>query len=266
MKSSDITARKRRWQIDVSNARSIARQWVLPFLDPRRLGSLRRLPGFLAEWRHFRRLSGPGTAKFADTWPCLEDRVHATPFDPHYFHQAAWLARELAKARPAVHVDVGSSVMAMSVLSAHVPLVFVDYRPLQVQLAGLNSVAGDITHLPFAGKSVKSLSSLHVVEHIGLGRYGDPIDPGGCFAALAELERILADGGRLYLSTPVGRERVCFNAHRVFAPVSIPAALPQLSLKRFCYIGDDRRLHIDASLGDAGDLDYGCGLFEFERS
>jgi len=245
--------------------RSIARQWILPFIDPRRLALVSRLPGFLAEWRQFRRLTGPGRAKLADVWPCLEDRVRATPFDPHYFHQAAWLARELAKSRPAIHVDVGSSVMAMSVLSAHVPLVFVDYRPLQVRLAGLWSVAGDITRLPFADKSVASLSSLHVVEHIGLGRYGDPINPAGCFAALGELERILANGGRLYLSTPVGRERVCFNAHRVFAPATIQAALARLNLRRFSYVGDDRRLHHDAPLGDAGNLDYGCGLFEFER-
>ena len=246
--------------------RSIARQWVLPFVDPRRLALLGQLPGFLVEWQRFRRLSGPNAAKFADVWPCLEDRVRATPFDPHYFHQAAWLARALAKAQPSFHVDIGSSVMAMSVLSAHVPLVFVDYRPLQVRLAGLSSVAGDITRLPFADKSVTSLSSLHVVEHIGLGRYGDPIDPGGCLAALAELERVLAEGGLLYLSTPVGRERVCFNAHRVFAPATILVALPGLRLKRFCYVGDDRRIHVNVSPADAGSLDYGCGLFEFERS
>jgi SAM-dependent methyltransferase len=244
---------------------SIARQWVLPFVDPRRAALVARLPAFLREWREFRRQAGPAAARAEDLWPCLDDRVGYTPFDPHYFYQAAWLARAVAQARPRLHVDVGSSVTAMAVLSAQVDLVFADYRPLRARLAGLSCVAGDITRLPFPSKSVRSLSSLHVIEHIGLGRYGDPIDPTGSSKALRELQRIVADGGRLYLSTPVGRERVCFNAHRVFAPRTIVAALAGLTLVRFSYVGDDRELHADSPTEEAAALDYGCGLFEFVR-
>ena len=101
-------------------------------------------------------------------------------------------------------------------------------------MAGLFTIAGDITRLPFADASIRSLSSLHVIEHIGLGRYGDPIDPSGCFAAMRELSRVLASGGHLYLSTPVGRERVCFNAHRVFAARTILNAVPDLRLDELC--------------------------------
>jgi SAM-dependent methyltransferase len=244
--------------------RSLARQWVLPFIDPRQLASIRRLPRFFSEWRRFCRLSS-APARFADLWPCLDDRGRHTPFDPHYFHQAAWLARELAKSRPATHVDIGSSVAAMAVLSAHVPLIFIDYRPLRVTLPGLASIAGDITRLPFADKSLASISSLHVIEHVGLGRYGDPINPAGAMMAFGELERVLADGGRLFVSTPIGRERVCFNAHRVFAPETILKALRGLKLRRFCYVGDDRNFHADALPAAAARLDYGCGLFEFVR-
>ncbi|MBI3704986.1 MAG: DUF268 domain-containing protein, partial [Rhizobiales bacterium] len=139
-------------------------------------------------------------------WPCLMDRVSHTPFDPHYYYQAAWLAHNLANAKPPRHVDVGSDNRMLGILSAYVPLVFVDYRPLRVRHAGIAPVAGDIKRLPFADGSIASLSCLHVIEHIGLGRYGDPIDPSGSIAGLHELERVLAPGGRLYLSTPVGRE------------------------------------------------------------
>jgi hypothetical protein len=82
---------------------------------------------------------------------------------------------------------------------------------------------------------------------------------------LPELQRVLDDRGNLYLSTPVGRERICFNAQRIFAPETIVAALPLLRLRRFSYVGDDRELHADASLDEAAQQDYGCGLFEFER-
>ena len=57
-----------------------------------------------------------------------------------------------------------------------------------------------------------------MAEHIGLGRYGDPLDPLGTRKAAAELQRVLAPGGQLLFSLPVGRPRVEFNAHRVHDP------------------------------------------------
>lgn len=245
--------------------KDIARSWVLPFIDPRQLASIVRLPRFFAEWTRFRGMAGKTTARFADLRPCLTDRASHTPFDPHYFYQAAWLAREINSFKPPFHVDVGSSVVATGVLSAFVSLLFVDFRPLQARLPNLDSIAADITRLPFADASVQSLSSLHVVEHIGLGRYGDRLDPDGWRNALGELARVLAPGGRLYLSTPVGRERVCFNAHRVFSPMSIAGALPGLKVERFATVDDDGNYMDNAELTGTGNMNYGCGMFCFTK-
>jgi SAM-dependent methyltransferase len=241
--------------------RKLAQNWVLPFVDPRRIASVIRLPGFFIAWMRYRRMAGGGNARLADLWPSLMDRVSHTPFDPHYFYQAAWLARHLAKEHPPLHVDVASQIGMVAVLAAYAPVVFVDYRPLQVHQSGLLPIAGDITRLPFADGSVASLSCLHVIEHIGLGRYGDPIDPSGHRAGLRELERVLAPGGRLYLSTPVGRERVCFNAHRVFATRTILDALPGLQVVRFGLVDDQGRYADECTFSRADDLSYGCGLF-----
>ena len=241
--------------------RKLAQNWVLPFVDPRRIVSVIRLPSFFAAWIRYRRIVGGGDARFADLWPCLMDRVSHTPFDPHYFYQAAWLARNLAKANPPLHVDVGSDIGMLGVFSAYVPLLFVDYRPLRVHQEGLTPIAGDITRLPFADDSVSSLSCLHVIEHIGLGRYGDPIDPSGHRAGLRELERVLAPGGRLYLTTPVGRERVYFNAHRIFATRTIVDALSNLKVVRFGLVDDQGHYADECEFSHADDLSYGCGLF-----
>jgi SAM-dependent methyltransferase len=241
--------------------KDLARSWVLPFIDPRQLASIIRLPQFFAEWMRFRGLAGKSTARFSDLRPCLTDRASHTPFDPHYFYQAAWLGREINNAKPSFHVDVGSSVVATGVLSAFVPTLFIDFRPLQVRLPNLESIAADITRLPCADGSVRSLSSLHVIEHIGLGRYGDRLDPEGWRSALAELARVLAPGGRLYLSTPVGRERVCFNAHRVFSPMTIVAALPGLKVEHFAMVDDDGNYLGNAELAGAAKMNYGCGMF-----
>lgn len=243
----------------------ILNRWLLPFFDPRGPLRLAALPGFVHEMAQFNRLAGKTVARLADTHPCLADRVAKTPFDPHYFYQGAWLARRIAAVRPAAHVDVGSHVLMISVLSAQVPVTFVDIRPLQTDLPDLNSIAGTILSLPFADRSQHSLSCLHVIEHVGLGRYGDPLDPEGAAKGLKELQRIVAPGGRLYLSTPVGRPRVCFNAHRVFAPNEIIAGLPELTLQQFSLVDDQGRLHLACTPDSAMSQDYACGFFEFER-
>lgn len=241
------------------------RRWVSVFVDPRLILALPGLPRFVLNWLSFRRQDGEMSADWSDTFPRLDDGVRATPFDPHYFYQGNWLARCLARSAPAQHVDIGSSILTVGVVSAHVPTIFVDYRPLKARQSGLISVAGDVTRLPFASKSLASLSCLHVIEHIGLGRYGDPLDALGARRAAMELQRVVADGGKLYLSTPIGRERVCFNAHRVFSVATILAMFPELRLIGFSYVDDEGALHQDALPGDVPSLDYGCGFFEFVR-
>src|SRR5712691_8903819 len=201
----------------------------LPTILTRGVGLVLNLPGilyayrlvpFVFQWRRFAARSGiPAPA--LDLYPCLADATLKTGFDPHYFFQAAWLARKLAATRPPVHTDIGSDVGMVGVISAFVPVEVLDIRPLDVALEGLVSKKDNLSGFMLVSDSVSSLSCLHVLEHIGLGRYGDPLDPDGSRKAAAELARVLAPCGRLYLSVPVGRPRVCFNAHRVFSPGAI---------------------------------------------
>ena len=246
--------------------RAILRNWLLAFLIPRPLIGIFFLPRYFRHWREYSKLSKGSPPAWRDAYPCLGDWVTATPFDPHYFHQGAWLARQLNHKKPTLHVDIGSSVLTMSVISAVTETVFLDYRPLQVHTPNLHSVSGSITGLPFADGGISSLSCLHVIEHIGLGRYGDPIDPQGSAKAAAELARVLAPGGRLHVSTPVGRERVCFNGHRVFHPDTVADLFRPLSLESFSVVDDAGVLNTDIPTARAADLEYGCGLFVFVRN
>lgn len=242
----------------------LLRHWAGIAFNLRGLVSLVRLPGYLVQWIRFARRSSQRVA-IVDSWPCLADATRQTPFEPHYFYQAAWCARKLAEARPARHMDIGSDVQFIGALSAFVPTTFLDYRPLQVALRGLEPGRDDLLALAIASNTILSLSSLHVIEHIGLGRYGDPIDPDGSRKAGNELARVLAPGGFLYLSVPVGRERVCFNAHRVFAPGTVLAMLPGLVLCDFAFVDDAGALHENAALSDAEDSVLGCGLFHLMK-
>ena len=241
-----------------------ARRWLLAFVDVRRALGLIYLPHYLIQWWRFQKMSG-GKLDISDSFPCLTDRIPSTPFDPHYLYQAAWLARQL-KSRPAAkHVDIASDARMIAVLSAFQIVEFADIRPLKVSLSGLYCVAENITTLSYEDDSIDSLSSLHVVEHIGLGRYGDCLDPDGSRMALLELQRVLSFDGRLFLSVPVGRERICFNAHRVFDPKSIIGILNRLRLVEFSMVDDVGTFHALASIEAAAALEYGCGLFVFEK-
>lgn len=239
--------------------------WLRLLVEPHRVLAVRGLFRYFSDWRKYQDLAGGAAFRWRDSFPQLADWSAHTPFDAHYFFQAGWAARRLSASPPSRHVDVGSSVAMVSVLSGFIPTVFVDVRPLQGRLVALVSVAGDIRSLPFADGCVQSLSSLHVLEHVGLGRYGDRLDPNGSRRAAAELTRVLAPNGRLLLSTPVGRERVEFNAHRVFAPETVIEMFGGLDLVAFSMVDDGGAYHLNVSPAAARQAEYACGMFEFSK-
>ena len=177
----------------------------------------------MQEWRRFwdsyRRYSElPGSAASPEfLFPCLGEDIGETPVEPTYFFQDAWAFERIVAARPTGHVDVGSHHRFVSFLSKVVPTAMVDLRPLRAHMDSIGFVKGSILDLPFPDASLRSVSSICVVEHIGLGRYGDPLDPRGTEKAVEELKRVVAPGGDLYISLPLDEvDREYFNAHRVF--------------------------------------------------
>ncbi len=239
--------------------------WLKAFLYPRPMIGLFYLPRFFLHWIRYTGASKLQEVSLMDSQPCLGDWTMHTPFDAHYFYQGAWLARCLEQIKPQQHIDVGSSVLTVGVLSGWVKTVFLDYRPLKTCSTGLYSIAGNLLVLPFRDGSLKSLSCLHVIEHIGLGRYGDPLDPQGSVKAAKELQRVLAPGGRLYISLPIGRERTCFNAHRVHHPKNVLRMFSELSLIDFSYIDDNGVFKQHINVPPSCHMEYGCGMFIFEK-
>lgn len=155
--------------------------------------------------------------KYSDFYPCIKDKTIKTSFDTHYVYHTAWAARKLKEIQPEKHTDISSSLYFSGIVSAFVPVDFYDYRPAELKLSNLTSKHADLTKLQFTTNSINSLSCMHTIEHIGLGRYGDPIDPQADITAIKELVRVLKPGGSLLFVTPVGKPKIEFNAHRIYA-------------------------------------------------
>ncbi len=64
--------------------------------------------------------------------------------------------------------------------------------------------------------------SISSVEHSGLGRYGDPLDPDGDLKAMKALAGRLRKDGLCYLAVPIGIDQILWNAHRVYGRARLP--------------------------------------------
>jgi SAM-dependent methyltransferase len=146
----------------------------------------------------------------------VDERTPTTTVDPWYFHQDIWAARKVLQRNPAWLLDVGGTASYIGFMSLFRPVTSVELRPMPVETPGLTQYVGSVTDLPFDTGTVPMASCLSVIEHVGLGRYGDNINPYGSVQAIVELERVLQPGGRLLLSVPVGPEAATlFNEHRL---------------------------------------------------
>lgn len=240
-------------------------------IDIRRLAhSFRGIPRYVVDWFRFSR----GYKGQLDFFPCLYDWYEeggATKNE--YFWQDLHVARKIHIANPEKHVDIGSRVdgFVAHVASFREIEVF-DIRPITSLIPGVLFRQADLMN-PSESLAAycDSLSCLHALEHFGLGRYGDPIDQCGYAAGLSNMAGILRQGGLFYLSVPIGKERVEFNAHRVFDPRLLVrlAAINGLMFREFAYIGASHMLVQSISpeqdMEELANLRYALGIFTFVK-
>jgi SAM-dependent methyltransferase len=205
--------------------------------------------------------------KWKDRKLMLKDKYSITGFDRHYIYHLAWATRILKKIMPDLHYDFSSSLYFSSQISAFIPVKFFDFHAVSLNLNNLTVGTANLTDLAFKDNSVLSLSCMHVIEHIGLGRYGDTIDYDGDLKAINELKRVLAANGNLLFVVPVGASRIIFNAHRIYSYNQIIELFSDLLLVEASLITDDPEQGIieNATAEIFNQQKYGCGCFWFKR-
>ena len=197
---------------------------------------------------------------------CLDDNTEFTGFDAHYIYHPAWAARVVKKINPKYHIDISSTLHFCSILSAFIDVKFYDYRPAKLNLNNLTSEKIDLTDIFFDDNSVECISCMHTIEHIGLGRYGDPINPQGDIKAIDELKRITKSGGNLLLVFPVGKPKIMFNAHRIYSFEMIIELMEGFTLKEFSMVYDNQEFIENANPEDVKNQKYACGCFWFIKN
>jgi hypothetical protein len=238
---------------------------VAPVIDPIRVvKGFYGYFGYVSDLVKFQKLNRK-RLRFIDLYPIMNERTNYTSFDAHYFYQQLWLFEKVMQNKPNEHIDVGSTYQMSGYLSKITNTTFVDIRPIDVRLPNLKVIDADIANLPFSDGSIKSLSCLHVLEHVGLGRYGGKIDPEGTRNACKELSRVLSINGLLYISLPIGKDRVCFNAHKVTDPESVMDLFNDLKLISFSVVDDTGTMKENVKCRPFKDLSYGLGMYIFTK-
>lgn len=204
-------------------------------------------------------------------WPILYDKYAYAGTIGQYFLQDLWAAKWIVRDGVRNHFDIGSRLdgFIAHLLAAGIYVTMIDVREFPGAVDGLYTIVDDATSLrQVPDDSIESLSALCSIEHFGLGRYGDAINPEACFECFANIQRKLKTGGKLYLSVPVGRERVEFNAHRVFYAATVVDCLPLLKLEEYSCIAEGT-IEYDVGIHkydmDNHDGNYRYGLFRFVK-
>lgn len=225
---------------------------------------IKRLFEFIFELHEFKANSDDRFPMLArDTYPCLTDKIKTTPFDQHYIYHTAWAARILAKTKPELHIDFSSILYFGTILSAFISVKFYDYRPANISLSGWEGHFADLGKLNFEDELFSSISCMHTIEHIGLGRYGDQLDPKGDIKAVNELIRVTKKGGNILFVTPVGKKKIEFNAHRIYSYELVMQLFKGCVLKEFSLVPDAGGLIENADPKLVIEQQYGCGCFWF---
>lgn len=190
----------------------------------------------------------------------------------HYFIQDLCVAQKIYENKPESHYDIGSRIDGfVAHVASFMPITLLDIRPMGNIAKNINFIQADLMAADFSlNEKISSISCLHVIEHFGLGRYGDKVDINGHIKGFENIIKLVEKKGIIYISFPIAEiDRVEFNAHRVFNQKSIfdwSNLVKELLLLQFDYIDDKGSLYVNHDIDEMiKDIKYGVGIYTFQK-
>ena len=230
---------------------------------------------YVRDFNTFKRLSGVQSEfPIADNYPCLNDKFDDSGVaNGAYFHQDLFVAKQIYTHKPTKHVDIGSRIDGFI---AHVavfrPIEIFDIRKLDSKVENISFIRADLMSDNFNYIDYcDSISCLHALEHFGLGRYGDDIDPNGHLKGFQKITQMLKKAGMFYFSVPMGIQRIEFNAHRIFSLSYLYKWVTKdFNIISFSFVDDNGDLNENIQLSDevidsSCGCNHGCGIFVLQK-
>jgi hypothetical protein len=237
--------------------------------------SIRGLQFYFRDYYEIKKQKGTDSKfYFGRVYPILGERFcESGTMAGHYFHQDLFVASKIFMNKPKRHLDIGSRTDGFV---AHVAVFReIEIIDIREQTSKVNNIVfrkANLIQLPQDMiNACDSISSLHAIEHFGLGRYGDPVDYNGYLKAIDNVSKILQTDGKFYFSVPIGNQRIEFNAHRVFSVgYLLELFQDKFILNSFSFVDDKgdffenvelTQIEIDKNYG----CYYGCGILELTK-
>ncbi len=174
----------------------------------------------------------------------FEKNQNASAWDSFYYWTEEWIAKKILKNNPQKHYDIGGRIDGLinRLLTFDKEIVMIDIRPSTFVHPRVKTIQADATNLEeIEDNSIESISCIGLVGNIGLGRYGDPVDPDAWKRIMHTIERILKKGGKAYITITVGKERLHFNGGRTMSPCTIVDSVPNLRVSDYCFMDAMKR-------------------------
>lgn len=252
------------------------KKWLSVMRAVMRLSVMRGVGWYFRDFLKIRKqLKQQSDFQISSLYPILSDKFdQAGVMKGHYFHQDLLIAKKIYQNAPKKHVDIGSRIdgfVAHVVIFREIEIF--DIRNMESNVENIVFKKADLSARDFGLENyTDSISSLHAIEHFGLGRYGDSIDVNGHIKAIENIYKCLKPGGIFHFSVPIGPQRIEFNAHRIFS-VSYLLNLfrEKYDLVSFSFVNDagnlilnqptDKPEEVTANFGCV----HGCGIFELRK-
>ena len=239
------------------------------------LKAIKNFPRLIKDYYDFKRQSlNKDLFDFSFSFPILSDFYdNAGSSGGHYFYQDLYVAQRIFVRKPENHIDIGSRIDGfVTKVASYRKIKVYDIRHLELKIENIDFVQKDITVDDDELNGIcDSISCLHALEHFGLGRYGDKIDYFGYLKGFKSISKMLKKNGIMYLSLPIGKQRIEFNAQRVFSISYVLKLIDEeFKLMNFSYVDDFGDFYKSVEINKHNiennfNCNFGCGIFELKK-